>query len=185
MMYDEYMTRISMFFFCAFCLLLGTACQQQVRLSQYEEEASALLRLQRIIQSADKGEIRIVHVCHSKKITIPVPPEQLSKLKELFSHLRSVPPSHRAPVKYTLASARLEFPGIFIADSSVVGYNPSMDILSSITSETEAFAKDTSCSAPLYLPDAEWAAFEALPVIIRTRQTIARMDCEAQETLRQ
>ena len=183
-MYDGYMSHVRTFLFCAFCLLLGTACQQQVRLSKYEEEAAALLRIQRIIQSADKAEIRIVHVYHSKKITIPVPPEQLVKLKEQLSHLRSVPLSRRTPGKSALAFARLEFPGIFIADSSVAGYNPSMDILNSITSETEALAKDTPCPAPFYLPDAEWAAFEALPVIIRMRQTIARMDREAQETLR-
>ena len=85
----------------------------------------------------------------------------------------------------TLAFARLHFSGSHAAGSDMAGLAPSMDILHSITSESVAHAAGASCSAPLYLPDAEWAAFEALPVIIQARQTIARMEHEAQDLPRQ
>ena len=183
-MYDGQMKHTRTFLFCVFCLLLGTACRNQAQLAKYDEKAEALPMIQRIIQSANKAEIQIVHACLDKKIKIPVPSEQLTKLKELLSHMRPVPPRHRAPEVTSLALARLEFPGIYIADSRVEGYYPSMDIIHSITSESEAFAKNTPCPTPFYLPDDKWAANEALPVIIRMRQTIDRMDREAREALR-
>ena len=172
-------------FFCALCLLFAPACRQQAQLAKYKEETAALPRFRQIIQSADKAEIELVHVILDRKVTLPVPPEQLAKLKEHISRLRPVPPRHRAPEMSALAFARLHFSGSSAAGSDIAGLAPSIDILRSITSESAALAKGASCPAPLYLPDSELAAFEALPVIIQARQTIACLEREAESSLRQ
>ena len=169
---------------CAGCLFFGCAFQQQQAahlLSGREKEPEDI---HQDVMAALCAKIFIHFTINNiKDIELPVPAEQLERLKEILSHLQPVPPAmgeRDGSHAYWLAYANLSFSDAEGKVSPFSGRRFSIICPESIMSETEVkkLSPDRSngfYEASWYLPDDKLAEFNALPIVKQARELVDKM----------
>lgn len=166
---------------CAACLFFCCVCPKQQAAHLLSEMEKKLEAIQQDVKAAPCAKIFIHFTINNiKDIELPVPTEQLEKLKEILSHLQPVPPamgerdgSHAC----WLAYADLSFSDTEGKVSPFSGRRFSIICPESIMSETEVKKLSTdrskgSYEASWYLPDDKLAEFNALPIIRQARELV-------------
>ena len=145
------------------------------------ESENKLVSFQQDMQAAPCAKV-FVHFFISgiKDAELPVPAEQLARLKEILSHLRPVPPAMGE--KDSSTASFLAFADISFSDaqgnvSSFSGRNISVISPESIMSESKAKKLSTGRARGFYgpswyLPDAQFARFESLPIVKQMREIV-------------
>ena len=166
---------------CAVCLFFCSACQQQQAAHLLSEREKVLEGIQQDVKAALCAKIFIHFTINNiKNIELPVPAEQLEKLKEILSHLQPVPPAMGEKdwsSAYWLAYADLSFSDARGNVSAFSGSRFSIICPESIMSETEVkkLSPDRSqgnYEASWYLPDDKLAEFNALPIIKQAQELV-------------
>lgn len=159
-------------------VVLGGAPASTPSLSEMEKKLEGV---QQDVKAASCAKIFIHFTINNiKDIELPVPAEQLEKLKEILSHLQPVPPAmgeRDGSHAYWLAYAKLSFSdaGGNVSPFSSSGF--SIICPESIMSETEVkkLSPDRSqgsYEASWYLPDDKLAVFNTLPIIKQARELV-------------
>ena len=165
----------------AVCLFFCSACSQPQAAHLLSEKEKELEGIQQDVKAAPCAKI-FIHftIKNIKDIELPVPAEQLEKLKEILSHLQPVPPTmgeRDGSHAYWLAYADLRFSDAEGKVSPFSGRRFSIICPESIMSETEVkkLSPDRSkgsYEASWYLPDDKLAEFNALPIIKQARELV-------------
>ena len=174
------MKRRYLCFLCAIWLFCGAACQQQAFHAAVAEREAVLVSLRQEVQSAARAEVQIyIPAAKSEKHSLPVPPEQLARLKDILSRLRPVPPAMGE--EYFICALWLAYADIRFSDAKgdMEGRSRVFSIITPKSIMPESEAKGLSprrekdpYEAWWYLPDADYAQLEALPIITRARRLV-------------
>lgn len=174
------MKRRYLYFLCAIWLFCGTACLQQAFHAAEAKQEAELVSFLQEVQSAARAEVQIyIPAAKGEKHSLPVPPEQLARLKDILSRLRPVPPAMGED--YFIHALWLAYADIRFSDAKgdMEGRLHGFSIISPKSIMPESEAKGLSprrekypYEARWYLPDADYAQLEALPIITQARRWI-------------
>lgn len=173
--------RFGLVLVCAACL---SSCPANQRVASLMAESEKKLQsFQEDVKAAPCAKAYIhfmIPVPGKEDAEFPVPEEQLAELKEILSYLRPVPPAMGEEDSSTasfLAFADISFSDAQGNVSRFSGRNISVICPESIMSESKAKKLSTGRARGFYgpswyLPDAQFARFESLPIVKQMREIV-------------